>query len=82
MAAHLPPTLDGLIFDADKKGREFLKTLYVLEDYADSRMVFASEDNKASMEELSTRVWQAIGLIEGACHMLDLAKDMRARCLA
>jgi hypothetical protein len=81
MTANLPPTLDGLLFSADLKGRELLKALYMLEDHADSRMVFANGESKASMEELSTRVWQAIGLVEGACHMLDLAKDMRPRCL-
>jgi hypothetical protein len=81
MPANLPPTLDALLFDADAKGKDLLKTLYQLEDYADSRVPLASDQTRASIEELSTRLWQAIGLVEGACHMLDLAKEMRSRCL-
>ena len=80
MVAGLPPTLDGLLCEVESRGNDFLLTLHKLGDYVDSRMVYCCEDERESMEELSLRIWQVIGLAEGACRTLDNAKDMRARC--
>jgi hypothetical protein len=80
MVAGLPPTLDGLLREVESKGQDFLVCLRKLGDYAGSRMAYCCEDEKKNLEELSFRIWQTIGMAEGACRMLDLAKEMRSRC--
>ena len=81
MSGEMPPTFDRLMLDVQSRVKDLIGSLHVLEGHVDKHANQAQESDRENVKKVSLRLWQAVGMAEGALHMLELAERHRPRSL-